>query len=571
MSFTLLMKTWIFALAPWMVVTNALAQADIPRPAELAFTHLGKISTPAWQIGQDCFVPISSLRKLGWKAKQNKFNVAITSDSRTVTIPFRTQGGQPSVNIGLAAKKFGAGGDWIPGSGIFQVFGFVRSATIRDGLLSIEATLALKPQISFLTDPPRVVLDFEGMRLDSKLKSNLVENARVGQFQPNVVRIAIETDRRPSIPSSQLKASRVFELNYEIEPAPPSEGDELNLPNVPPVSTPPISDHNNDFGSISGTGSVQIGTQQPLAPTSPLSQLAAPELVLDDEKQTVIRFRPNLPLMSSPQIRRPTPETIELILPGVQYVGELEPTIESESVVAIRVAQGPASATFTIVCKRPMGAQISGDKSQIKLILITPRVGDGKLSSKTIVVDAGHGGHDGGAQAPDKSAQEKNIALAISLKLASELTQEGATVILTRSTDVFIPLKERPAIANRSSADFFVSIHINSSKSGKPFGGMTFYHMQDPISQLLGECIQGEIAKVSKLKNLGVWSDSRLYDTGLAVLRYAEMPAVLVEMGFINQTGDRLRMLQPEFRESVAKAIVLGLKSYLGDTNEKSR
>lgn len=552
-------------------MTNALAQADVPRPAELAFTHLGKISTPAWQIGSDCFVPVSSLRKLGWKAKQNKYDVTITSDSRSVTIPFRTQGGHPSVNIGLAAKKFGAGGDWIPGSGVFQVYGFVRSATIRDGLLSIEATLALKPQISFLTEPSRVVLDFEGMRLDSKLKSNLVSNARVGQFLPNVVRIAIETDRRPSIPASQVRASRVFELNYEIEPAPPSEGNELNIPITPPVSTPPGIAQNNDFGSISGTATGQIGTDSPVTNPLPMAQLSAPELVLDDEKQTVIRFKPNLPLMSSPQIRRVASDTLELVLPGVQYIGELEPTIESDSIVAVRVAQGPASATFTIVCKRPMGAQISGDKTQIKLILIAPRVGDGKLSSKTIVVDAGHGGHDGGAQAPDKSAQEKNMALAISLRLANELTQEGATVILTRSTDVFIPLKERPAIANRSSADFFVSIHINSSKSGKPVGGMTFYHMQDPISQLLGECIQSEIAKVSKLQNLGVWSDSRLYDTGLAVLRYAEMPAVLVEMGFINQTGDRLRMLQPEFRESVAKAIVSGLKSYLGDTNEKGR
>jgi N-acetylmuramoyl-L-alanine amidase len=554
-----------------MVVTNALAQADAPRPAELAFTHLGKISTPAWQIGSDCFVPVSSLRKLGWKAKQNKRDVTITSDTRSITIPYMLQSGQNAVNIGLAAKKFGAGGDWIPGSGVFQVYGFVRSASVRDGLLSIEATLALKPQISFLTDPPRVVLDFEGMRLDSKLKSNLVPNARVGQFQPNVVRIAIETDRRPSIPASQLKATRVFELNYELEPPAPTEGNELNLPISPPISTPPGSLQSNDFGSISGTAPVQVGTEPPQGATSVLAQVNVPEIVLEDEKQTVLKFRPNLPLMSSPQIRRVAPDTLELVLPGVQYIGELEPSLESDSIVAVRVAQGPASATFTIVCKRPMGAQISGDKSEIKLLLITPRVGDGKLSSKTIVVDAGHGGHDGGAQAPDRSAQEKNMTLAIALRLANELTQEGATVILTRSTDVFIPLKERPAIANRSTADFFVSIHINSSKSGRSLGGMTFYHMQDPISQLLGECIQSEISKVSKLQNLGVWSDSRLYDTGLAVLRYAEMPAVLIEMGFINQTSDRLRMLQPEFRDSVSKAIVSGLKSYLGDTNEKGR
>lgn len=157
------------------------------------------------------------------------------------------------------------------------------------------------------------------------------------------------------------------------------------------------------------------------------------------------------------------------------------------------------------------------------------------------------------------------MTLSISKRVSDALTAQGATVIMTRKTDVFIPLQERSMIANRTGADIFVSIHINSSSSGSFTGGMTFYHKKDPIGQLLADCIQREIGKVSKLKSHGAWSDQRLYESGLAVLRHSQMPAVLIEMGFINQAGDRNRMLSADFQNAVAEAIVKGIKVYLGN------
>lgn len=82
---------------------------------------------------------------------------------------------------------------------------------------------------------------------------------------------------------------------------------------------------------------------------------------------------------------------------------------------------------------------------------------------------------------------------------------------------------------------------------------------------LLAECIQNEMAKSSKLKSIGVWSDNRIYQSGFAVLRYAQMPAVLLEMGFINHTGDRARMTSATFPDDVSRAILRGLRIYLGD------
>ena len=125
-------------------------------------------------------------------------------------------------------------------------------------------------------------------------------------------------------------------------------------------------------------------------------------------------------------------------------------------------------------------------------------------------------------------------------------------------------------MANGSDADLFISIHHNSNRVAETrSGGMTFYHMQQATSRFLAQCIQTEIAGVSKIPDMGVWSDSRIYSVkGFAVLRFTEMPAVLIELGFLNHSYDRVRVQEPEFQESVAKAIVKGLKVFLGDDKD---
>ena len=104
-------------------------------------------------------------------------------------------------------------------------------------------------------------------------------------------------------------------------------------------------------------------------------------------------------------------------------------------------------------------------------------------------------------------------------------------------------------------------------KANGTSGGMTFYHKSSAVGQVLAECIQSEIAKVSKLKSHGAWSDGRIYDTGFSVLRNSTMPGVLIEFGFINNSADRKRMVTADFQSDVAGAVVKGLKVYLGDGN----
>jgi N-acetylmuramoyl-L-alanine amidase len=155
--------------------------------------------------------------------------------------------------------------------------------------------------------------------------------------------------------------------------------------------------------------------------------------------------------------------------------------------------------------------------------------------------------------------------------VASKLAQAGATVIMTRRTDVFISLTARAEVANKSKADFFVSCHINDSGGPRNMAGtITFHHKGNQISRVLAECIQHEIAKVSGLANTGVWSDGKIYPvSGFSVLRNTKMPGVLIEFGFIDNAGDRKRMVTDQFQDAVAKAVVQGIKVYLGDAKAK--
>jgi N-acetylmuramoyl-L-alanine amidase len=161
---------------------------------------------------------------------------------------------------------------------------------------------------------------------------------------------------------------------------------------------------------------------------------------------------------------------------------------------------------------------------------------------------------------------EKTLTLSIGKLLAAGLAEQGATVIMTRKTDVDISLNERALIANRNGAHFFLSVHINSN--GRPnstSGSITFHHKGATVSKLLAECIENEIGKASRLPSIGVWSDGRIYDSGFAVLRKTKMPGVLLELGFINHNRDRARMQEAQYQRAVAAAVVKGVRVFLGD------
>ena len=183
-------------------------------------------------------------------------------------------------------------------------------------------------------------------------------------------------------------------------------------------------------------------------------------------------------------------------------------------------------------------------------------------SRKIVMIDAGHGGEDSGARVG--KLHEKTINLAIAEKLQAHLEMGDAYVLMTRVDDKALSqnkqtdMYRRKIIANTSGADIFVSIHQNINRSSRASGAQVYYFGSSPRSQLLAESIQVEI------KNAGLPSHrmGTLPNTDYYVLRQTTMPSVLVECGFLSNSGDRSRLQNDEFQDKMAWAIYMGILKY---------
>lgn len=171
----------------------------------------------------------------------------------------------------------------------------------------------------------------------------------------------------------------------------------------------------------------------------------------------------------------------------------------------------------------------------------------------TVVIDAGHGGHDRGASIG--YVFEKHLALDTARRVQQLLRAQGLNVIMTRSTDVFIPLAGRSGIGNSHNNAIFVSVHYNYSRGGSGHGLETFYHHSG--SYRLAGFIQAYMIQETRLTNRGVKSAS------FHVIRNTRRnPAVLVECGFVSNSRERADMMTGRYREKIATGIAKGILAY---------
>ena len=169
-----------------------------------------------------------------------------------------------------------------------------------------------------------------------------------------------------------------------------------------------------------------------------------------------------------------------------------------------------------------------------------------------VVIDPGHGGHDNGGQFG--YLYEKHLALDVSFRLQRYLEGKGISTVLTRQRDEFIPLEDRPAVANRISKSIFVSIHFNWVSYAGPAGTETWYY--NTQGQQLAAQIQNLVAAGLGTPNRGVKF------ARFKVLRSCNMPGALVEGGFLSTSNDRARVLDPRYRQRLAELIGEGILRY---------
>jgi N-acetylmuramoyl-L-alanine amidase len=167
-----------------------------------------------------------------------------------------------------------------------------------------------------------------------------------------------------------------------------------------------------------------------------------------------------------------------------------------------------------------------------------------------IVIDAGHGGFDRGG-IPGQRVPEKNIALDVALRLKQKLQAGGYKVVMTRDTDVFVPLPSRVAIANSYRNGIFVCIHFNSASRGGANGIETYYYRRD--SARLASDIHKNVIAGAPSENRGIRR------RGYYVLRKTAIPGVLVECGFLTNPEEARLALTADYRDKLAEEIMRGI------------
>jgi N-acetylmuramoyl-L-alanine amidase len=303
------------------------------------------------------------------------------------------------------------------------------------------------------------------------------------------------------------------------------------------------------------------------------------------------------PTPAAPPRATPTPPSEEPEKPATDdepALAALDPEVTGPTSTAAEVPPpDPKPASADLSPPRDVVLPLPAEPTADGRLPISRQLG---LGARRVIIDPGHGGHDPGAMAG--GLREKDLVLDISRRVAKFLEEEGTyEVILTRNSDVFIPLEERTAIANSKEADLFVSIHANSSRNHRARGLETYYlnlatspqaeetaarenavstrrmtELRDLLSQIMNNSRIVESKEFahrvhSSMVKHAVAMDSHSRDLGVKtapfyVLLGANMPSVLLEVSFISNPDDAKLLASGDFRQDIARSIADGIKSY---------
>ena len=202
------------------------------------------------------------------------------------------------------------------------------------------------------------------------------------------------------------------------------------------------------------------------------------------------------------------------------------------------------------------------------MLVITLSHKPSSLSGATIMLDPGHGGIDPGAACAVTSTSlgaEKDINLSIATKVKELLEAEGATVVMTRSTDKWVCYTDRNNAVRERNPDMFISIHCDSSSTASATGTSAYYYRA--YSQPLAKAVHDSIVNAYKNEiykdNTSVKIDRGANFYAFRVARVEECPAILIEYGFVSNTEECQVLQTAKNRDILAKATVDGIKQYL--------
>lgn len=180
-----------------------------------------------------------------------------------------------------------------------------------------------------------------------------------------------------------------------------------------------------------------------------------------------------------------------------------------------------------------------------------------------VYIDTGHGGNDVGTKSKNDEYYEKNLSLEISTKVVEKLSMySNVDIIVSRFDDRYRSLEDRVEHANSTKSDYFISIHLNADPNSNETYGLETYYSEGNTkerqgSENLAKYIQDNIIEITEAKDRGVKKSNFM------VTKFTEMPAVLVECGFLTNKNEKDMLATQMYQDKIAQGIVNGLVKYI--------
>jgi len=454
-----------------------------------------------------------------------------------------------------------------PPPGLAQVF----NLRFWSGESSTRVVLDVEKEVHYrydrIADPDRLWIDLEGTRLHPNLAhrsfpvgDGLLEQVRIGQNRDDVVRVVL--DFKDVKDHSIFYLQNPLRLVVDVRGTPRPMVASAERTQGPPLSAWTV--HPPRANASPGPSPSPTPLPEPEVDSMPPREVAS---------------------VTPPEMAPPPPARRS---PGAPIVIEGTGPRPGK-----RTPASTASARNTPAPPLPPQANRAGSYSLARQL---------GLGARRIVIDAGHGGHDPGTIGRG-GLQEKDLVLDVALRVSRLVRDElGAEVVMTRSTDVFIPLEERTAIANSKGADLFLSIHANSSRNPKAKGIETYFlnfaadthaesvaARENAISAATLKDLQSLVkaitlnSKIDESRDFAASvqeamvqnmraEDPDVQDRGVHtapfyVLIGANMPSILAEVAFVSHPEEEQRLKETDRRERIAQGLFEGVRTYLEELN----
>lgn len=410
---------------------------------------------------------------------------------------------------------------------------YIDKVVVSPGMVAINGMGSAsieKPMI--LTNPMRIVFDLPNTLVNRSIRNkeyNLggQESVRIGQFSVNKARVVITTDNVTKYIPVYSKDNQVLLF---------TNSDKANNIKITGDSAEATGFLNSKIDNLSNAMTLNF--------SAPIVH------GFDRTNSEVIAYLYNVQNIDSDAFNKTFSGTVfanAKLEPSTRGY-KLSVPIEHDSLVTTFLGMDGKSLKVQIKAPRDT-SKITQQQSEVPPPANMPKSTDGKFK---VVIDAGHGGSDVGANR--NGMYEKHITLDVAKRVEKLLKAQGYGVLMTRSDDTYVSLQDRVAFSEEYSPDIFVSIHVNSSTSESPTGIETHYYHQESIP--LAQTVHSALASNIKANNRGTFK-SKFY-----VINHTTSPAILIEIGFISNTAERGQLCTNERKQATANAIVEGINNY---------